>query len=1292
MSQANNRGGGNKRSRISSSGAYRQRENQSTSSSTNVAQTQSGLIIDNETEQSSEGIKEQLNSVEDIITQPIIEVPTKRLLHLKELGGNLFVSSSTKIYSKTLQKLFDRVLFTKSLNNDVNTAPSDLRVFERVLARSDDNDAYSTCTSLAQPVPATILVLGSTACEHALVWKLLQRRNFKIFISPGNSGTTIDQSTGSISTVFQNEKDLLEYVDSKQIDLVISLNKTFYFEELEARLCEHGLHYLGCSVDTLVLTDNQLNAKQFMSKHKIPTLEWTHCLNEEDARSFINKSPNQQQWIIRGTHGNGIINCKSPDEAMQTIKAVFDDHIFGKLNQSVVVEHGYSADDHQVCILYIVSDGDGDYTQLPIIQSDPLRMGAYGPCPYLTSKQLSYVRRRIVERTLRCSPTIRHLFGFRLLIQGSNYNQVCLLDYVSTFEEPEAEIILSLCEPDVLLQYALDLPSVPIIPLTSKKRRVHCVNTTITSTKSSLTISNKVLSTATKNNKVKIFHNQTDVNVNNNGTGETSFITTSGERIFNVLGYGSTLQEAQIQSVLACEYIKQHANVDGLFFKSDIGAQAIEWYKTRVNRNHSSTDGLTNGKKKKVKKKISLLSGSNKRNRNSTNRRRNTKNSEQDKDNYNEENETSDDNDEDEDEDDDAEPMDFERAFGTVSDTPKLEHMDIYQNNGTFDDHNVHEGETYFDLSSKIDLKTYKQPVLVSSTINLNPLAALFNLNDSDMSDCQTVFEYLGHELTVRCANDLVCARTLYIQCCSSPISSRRSIQRFYQGIEQACQQLDCTLLKTTSSAISSSSFSSLCTGLCDREFTTLNNTNHPTINEGDFLVAIRSSSGTVNTQGYVQLKELFQKKNIHLNDTVPFRTADGEEESFFSLLLQKSSVLASSLTKTIGELIRNRTIKAVRYLKDIGLARMIESLLGPFISTLNIDLNGQQWPVMPPLFTWIYQHSGFSQDEMFEYFNCGVDYMLLVDHTKITTEDLLRHLTETHTSSFYLGTFMSINPAPTRKPIRTPQQPIVTPPQPRTVQLKNISFKYPKPYQTAGALTNNSAPVVIKDRMKQPIANDKTRCAVLISNNDTSLLSLLAYSTSTLECAFEIVLVLSTVAGLSDIARVNELHPSVVTKVIQPKKYAARHYDLDQKVDDELQLHGCELVILDRYTCRLSHSFIMAWRGRLLSIYPSLLPSFRHSSSPIRDALQTGVRITGVTVHFIGESDTDNDGPIIAQESLSVAPIETEMQLENRLRTLEQQLYPKAIDLVASGKIVYQGKRRMSKINSTTSITPSSY
>ncbi|UJR36831.1 hypothetical protein I4U23_029544 [Adineta vaga] len=1247
----------------------------------NVAQSQSnsfGLSVDDETELSADSIKDQLDSVDDIVTQPIIEVPTKRLLHLKELGGNLFVSSSTKIYSKTLQKLIDRVLFTKSLNNDVNTNISDAHVFERVLARSDDSDAYSTCTSLAQPTPATILLLGSTACEHAFAWKLSQRRNFKIYCSPANSGIHLDHPSIMITNIFQTDKDILDFVDGKKIDLVIALNKQFYYEELEAQLGERGVHYLGCSVDTLALNDDQLNAKQFMIKHKIPTLDWIQCSTFDEGEKFLNQYPDQQQWIIRTINENKKIHCQTRDESLQTLKDVFQNHLFGENNQSIIIELGYSLDNSHICTLYIVSDGDGDYTQLSTIESESSPSGAYGPSPYLTAKQLSFIRRRIVERTLRCSPSIRHIFGFRLLIQGTNYNEIKLLDYKATLEEPEGEVLLSLCEPETILQYALDLPSVPILSLTSKKRRVHCVNIAITSKTHLLTISNKILLTAIKNNKVKIFHNQTHLNTD----GERDGLITNGERILNVLGYGSTLQEAQLHSVLACEYIKQHANVNDLSFKSDIGSQAIEWYKMHGDVHSSKVHGLTNGKKKKLKKMNSNSISSKKTNHSSIISRQNAKNT---KDIDKESEHTSDDGDDNEDDDDEHEPMDFERAFGSTFDSFKIEHKDIYQNNGTLNGLNTFEGDSFFDLTNKIDLKNFTQPVLVSSTTNLNPLAALFNLNDGNMNDSQTIFEYLGHELAVRSANDLICARALYVQCCSLPTtSSERSIQRFYHGLEQACQQLNCTFLQTTSIS-ASSSFNALCTGVCNRELLTLNNDMKNTlINEGDSLLGLRCSLGTINSHGYVQLKDLFQKKNVHLNDILPFRNNDGDEETFFSLLLQKSLILTSDLVAIINELILNRTIKVIRYLKDNGLVSTIESLLGSSIGTLTVQLNGQQWPTMPPIFTWIYQHSGYSQDEMFEYFNCGIDYILIVDHTKISIETLLQKLTQTHTTCFQLGTFTSTNSTPTRnKSVRVPQQS-----QTRTVQLQNILFKYPKP----NLIANNTSSVVIKDRMKQPVANDKTRCAVLISTNDTTLLSLLAYSTSTIDCAFEIVLVLSTLASLSDIAHVNESYPSVVTKVIQPKKYAARNYDLDQKIDDELQFHGCELVILDRYACRLSPSFIQAWRGRLLNIYPSLLPSFRHSTSPIRDALQAGVRITGVTVHFIAESDTDTDGPIIAQESIHITPIENETQLENRLRTLEQQLYPKAIDMVASGKIVYHAKKRFGKVNMTPILGSSAY
>ena len=81
-----------------------------------------------------------------------------------------------------------------------------------------------------------------------------------------------------------------------------------------------------------------------------------------------------------------------------------------------------------------------------------------------------------------------------------------------------------------------------------------------------------------KNHKIKLFHNQTDVHIKENNEEQTIDIITNGERIFNILGYGSNLQAAQNQSVLACEYIRQHTNIDNLCFTIDIGSQAIEWY------------------------------------------------------------------------------------------------------------------------------------------------------------------------------------------------------------------------------------------------------------------------------------------------------------------------------------------------------------------------------------------------------------------------------------------------------------------------------------------------------------------------------------------------------------------------------------------------------------------------------------------------------------------------------------------------------------------------------------------
>lgn len=137
----------------------------------------------------------------------------------------------------------------------------------------------------------------------------------------------------------------------------------------------------------------------------------------------------------------------------------------------------------------------------------------------------------------------------------------------------------------------------------------------------------------------------------------------------------------------------------------------------------SKVHGLTNGKKKKLKIK----------NSNSKSSKKTTYSTTKSQDNDDESGHTSDDDD-----DDEHEPMDFERAFGIGADSLKVEPIDTYQTNGDTNGLNTFEGESYFDLSSKIDLKTYTQPVLVSSTINLNPLAAVstFSLPISSYIPC----------------------------------------------------------------------------------------------------------------------------------------------------------------------------------------------------------------------------------------------------------------------------------------------------------------------------------------------------------------------------------------------------------------------------------------------------------------------------------------------------------------------------------------------------------------------------
>ena len=92
-----------------------------------------------------------------------------------------------------------------------------------------------------------------------------------------------------------------------------------------------------------------------------------------------------------------------------------------------------------------------------------------------------------------------------------------------------------------------------------------------------------------------------------------------------------------------------------------------------------------------------------------------------------------------------------------------------------------------------------------------------------------------------------------------------------------------------------------------------------------------------------------------------------------------------------------------------------------------------------------------------------------------------------------------------------------------------------------------------------------------------------------------------------------------------------------------------------------------------MINVHPALLPSFKGAHG-IKDAIDHGVKVTGVTVHFVDEN-LDN-GPIILQSTVEIKELDTEETLLERLHKEEHKIYPEAIKLFVEGKIKIEGRK----------------
>ena len=122
-----------------------------------------------------------------------------------------------------------------------------------------------------------------------------------------------------------------------------------------------------------------------------------------------------------------------------------------------------------------------------------------------------------------------------------------------------------------------------------------------------------------------------------------------------------------------------------------------------------------------------------------------------------------------------------------------------------------------------------------------------------------------------------------------------------------------------------------------------------------------------------------------------------------------------------------------------------------------------------------------------------------------------------------------------------------------------------------------------------------------------------------------------------------------------------------DRALGDWLEERAVGLIVLAGYMELLSAAFVERFGDRIVNVHPALLPSFPGLDA-VGQALDHGVLITGVTVHFVDEGvDT---GPVIAQREVPVPPGVQREELEAAVHAVEHELYPEAIRMIAEGRV----------------------
>jgi phosphoribosylamine--glycine ligase len=418
-----------------------------------------------------------------------------------------------------------------------------------------------------------ILVIGSGGREHALCWKLRQSQYVnQLFCAPGNGG--IADIAECVPIKVDDIPELLAFALDRAIDLTVVGPEVPLVAGVVDAFEKAGLRIFGPSKAAAQLEGSKIFAKEFMSRHHIPTPRFLSFNNYEAAKTALPLFTLPVVVKADGlAAGKGVIICQTMQEADNALKDIMSERLFKQAGSRVVLEEFLAGEEASILAVcdgtdFILLEASQDHKRIFDNDEGPNTggMGAYSPTPVVKPEMMKTITRTVFQPVLTGMAKEGHPFkgilyaGIMVTKQGPR-----VLEFNVRFGDPETQAILPRLKTDLVeVMLAATEGRLKSMNLEWDKRSCICVVLAAGGYPGEYDTGIVISGLDKLPNEAAAFHAGTRLK---NGT-----LVTAGGRVLGVTSLGADIAEAMKNVYQAVEKV----TFTGCHYRRDIGKKALD--------------------------------------------------------------------------------------------------------------------------------------------------------------------------------------------------------------------------------------------------------------------------------------------------------------------------------------------------------------------------------------------------------------------------------------------------------------------------------------------------------------------------------------------------------------------------------------------------------------------------------------------------------------------------------------------------------------------------------------------